>query len=685
MLKKTPINPMKKTFDRIIIVMFENQYRSYVQQDAFMRKLATAGADMSNYFGVFHPSQTNYVASLAGEVCSVTNDTPPIAPLMQETLVDLLESAGISWKAYMEGYPGEPWNPQWKDPNYAHSNPDIQPLTEFPNDGNNLARYYRKHNAFASFHNIQKEEARWNKIVDDARFWKDISTGSLPQYSWFTPDIWNDGHYLYNTHVDTNPRTKLIPQISGWLEYVFFSNIETKNLQGGKKTGLKNIGLNLDIDLLLQNPEKAWAQSNVPQGTLIVVTFDEADFDAVGYDTSYEGPNQVYTILLGDGIAPGTVIDVPYNHYSLIKTIEKNYNLGSLAKNDKGANWFRFLWKEKFAWSEAKDMQLKEAEALALTAFDEDFILVFQKENGSLWQSHFQDNTWSRPLSTGLTSKGELALSTIDNALHLVFTDDEGALYTAKSDGSAPWSEPVALGYHTTGAIAMSTYFDEADQCRKMMLCWQGPNGFIQFLIYNNGKWQNTAGNVGQLTDGPMALAQLGPSLFLVYKERNTRAMRLTSFNLAPYNSFKALNFEGQPDPENNTSIHQWSPADMPVGNFSKKLNALQNSYLSLGKLAMASIEGEMHLLHRGAYEDTPSAFSEYFGLTGIFTAENQLTNGYGTIDQAGWTLEQELPAIQLAPDSPIVMGGDGQKLLVVWRENGTAELKFVVGAYGKN
>ncbi len=99
---------MDRPFERILIVMFENQYRSYVMQNPFMKKLAACGANLGNYFGVFHPSQTNYLASLAGEVCGVTNDTPPAKPLTQQTLVDLLEAAGVSWKAYMEGYPGEP-------------------------------------------------------------------------------------------------------------------------------------------------------------------------------------------------------------------------------------------------------------------------------------------------------------------------------------------------------------------------------------------------------------------------------------------------------------------------------------------------------------------------------------------------------------------------------------------------
>ena len=53
----------------------------------------------------------------------------------------------------------------------------------------------------------------------EAEFWDDLAGARLPEYSWFTPDIRNDGHYPYNTHTDTHPRTQLVPQISSWLEY----------------------------------------------------------------------------------------------------------------------------------------------------------------------------------------------------------------------------------------------------------------------------------------------------------------------------------------------------------------------------------------------------------------------------------------------------------------------------------
>lgn len=158
----------------------------------------------------------------------MTNDDPPTSSLMQKTLVALLENKNVSWKAYMEAYPNEPWNPAWENPNYPKSE---QPINEYPpSDGDDLSRYFRKHNAFASFHNIQIDEARWSKVVNDFDFWNDVKNEKLPEYSWFTPDIWNDGHYLYNTHIDTNPRTQLVPQLSVWLEHVFLGDIDASKL-----------------------------------------------------------------------------------------------------------------------------------------------------------------------------------------------------------------------------------------------------------------------------------------------------------------------------------------------------------------------------------------------------------------------------------------------------------------------
>jgi hypothetical protein len=75
-----------RAFDHVLIIMFENMYRGYVLGNPYMRRLARQGIQLGNYFGVMHRWQTNYIASIAGELCNVTGDDRP--PLLgQRTIV----------------------------------------------------------------------------------------------------------------------------------------------------------------------------------------------------------------------------------------------------------------------------------------------------------------------------------------------------------------------------------------------------------------------------------------------------------------------------------------------------------------------------------------------------------------------------------------------------------------------
>jgi len=179
-----------------------------------------------------------------------------------------------------------------------------------------------------------------------------------------------------------------------------------------------------------------------------------------------------------------------------------------------------------------------------------------------------------------------------------------------------------------------------------------------------------------------MTLGQLGASLFLVYKERNTRKMRITSYNVGPFNAFDAVNFQDQPDPVNNTTLYKWSVTDYNVGHFSKKMASLANEYQNLGNMAMATASGEMHLVHRGGYEDLSNAYTEIFGLTGIYSAANQLSNGFGTLNQAGWTIEEEMADVAIDPESPIAMSSDGNTLTLVWADSESKTIKYRQGSY---
>lgn len=64
----------------------------------------------SNYDATTHPSQGNYIAVVSGSTQNTIFDdllvfeNPPV-PASTRTIVDLLESKGISWASYAENQP----------------------------------------------------------------------------------------------------------------------------------------------------------------------------------------------------------------------------------------------------------------------------------------------------------------------------------------------------------------------------------------------------------------------------------------------------------------------------------------------------------------------------------------------------------------------------------------------------
>jgi hypothetical protein len=391
-------------------------------------------------------------------------------------------------------------------------------------------------------------------------------------------------------------------------------------------------------------------------------------------------------VLLGDMITPGTTCDLPLNHYSLIRTIERNFGLGSLAKNDAAANWIRPLWNEHFAWGAPRSADLQPGGNLALATIQTVPRLILSDASG-LQQAVLNGDKWVPAGKVDIPATPErFELAACGDAALLVWANADDSLCWSLSPDGTGWSTPKPVPHaKATGSFALSAYTDPtdatADETAKTMLVWRQASGFMQSCVFCNGAWQDQQA-VGQLTDGPMALAQFGPSLFLTYKERNTRHMRMTSYNLAPFNAFKALAFDGTAAPQNDTTLHEWNAADFHVGHFARKFAAQQNDYQAMGGLALAAIDGEMRLVHRGAYSDTPSAFEETFALTGILTSGNAYSNGYGTLDQAGWTVETELPGVQLDPDSAIAMTASGDDYVLVWQDSKTKALSWRRGGY---
>jgi hypothetical protein len=223
---------------------------------------AKLGVALKNYHATTHPSQPNYWSLVAGEYFMHTPDNYNHdwdAP----HLGDLLDAKGISWKTYQEGYPGDCFV------------------------GNVTGRYARKHNPFISFTSVHNNLTRCTRhVVNAAELDNDLNANSLPQFSFYTPDMDNDGH-------DSN---------------VSFAGQFLRTF--------------LDARL-----------HKFPAHSLIVISWDEDHYDQ---------ENKILTTLLStsDEI-PGNSEDITsYNHYSLLRMVEDNWNLGTLGKNDSLAKPF---------------------------------------------------------------------------------------------------------------------------------------------------------------------------------------------------------------------------------------------------------------------------------------------------------------------------------------------------------
>jgi hypothetical protein len=154
--------------------------------------------------------------------------------------------------------------------------------------GASFSRYRRKHVPFMSFRAIQKNPARCANVVDN----HSLDPAHLPNYAFFTPDMDDDGH-------DTG-----LKPATAWLEGFL---------------------------------KPFFAKPELLDQTLLEITFDESRSHS-------PHPNHIYTVFLGHMVKPGAVVETPTDHYSVLRTIEDNFGIGTLNKEDAKATPVTGIW-----------------------------------------------------------------------------------------------------------------------------------------------------------------------------------------------------------------------------------------------------------------------------------------------------------------------------------------------------
>lgn len=144
----------------VFVIVMENRSYAEALQGGYTSRLAATYGYASNYHGVAHPSLPNYLAMTSGSTWGIADDGYHVLPA--GGLGAQLTSAGISWRAYMEGMTAGCFN------------------SPYP--------YALKHNPFAYYGGRCPSQ-----VVDFSRFAGDMAAGPA-RFVWITPGLCHDGH-----------------------------------------------------------------------------------------------------------------------------------------------------------------------------------------------------------------------------------------------------------------------------------------------------------------------------------------------------------------------------------------------------------------------------------------------------------------------------------------------------------
>jgi len=361
--------------DHVFLIVMENQTNTDILGNPnapFINKYAPTVNRATNYFAVGHPSAPNYLEITGGSNFGITGDywpvwtngfgcqdnapstgcgnafTPisipgvdnpvvatattstdcngqislggppvpnncalrnyPASTFTPKSIADQLVEKGLSWKSYQESLPGVV--PGAFGINYSDGEwSNLSPAEVFevnggaPTPPTNIQKLYAvKHNPFAYFENIENggyAALSLERVVDfdgPNGLWADLNSDRAPNFSFIVPNQCHDMHGF----------------VSGGTAICSTSNILGTNLtiqQGDAEVAKLINGI---------KASKSWKQGR----NAIVLVWDENDYS--------NAANRVVFLVEPNYTANRAVSSVPYDHFSLLRTLEAGFGLRCL-------------------------------------------------------------------------------------------------------------------------------------------------------------------------------------------------------------------------------------------------------------------------------------------------------------------------------------------------------------------
>ncbi|KAJ5085853.1 acid phosphatase [Penicillium argentinense] len=177
-LPESPTSDVKGlAFDRFYQIWIENIDYNDSEADTNQQWLASQGILLTNFWALTHPSEPNYCASVGGDTFGMDNDNFNQIPENVSSIVDLLDTRGISWGEYQEHLPY---------PGYQGFN--------FSDQETYAPDYVRKHNPLVLFNSVVSNDTKARQMKNFTSFDDDLKNKKLPQWAFITPNMTNDAH-----------------------------------------------------------------------------------------------------------------------------------------------------------------------------------------------------------------------------------------------------------------------------------------------------------------------------------------------------------------------------------------------------------------------------------------------------------------------------------------------------------
>lgn len=299
-------------YDHVAVLILENESFDSTWGTAspavYLNSLRAQGAFADQYFGIGHASLDNYIAMtsaqpdqpLSGSDCLAVTlyvcSRAQLAMANGRNLADQLDDAHLGWRGYMDSMPSPCFHAD-ASPTATGTDPYQGNSTVAP-----AGNYADRHNPFLYYPDILDDTTRCAAhVLPYPQLAADIAGDAVPAFSFITPDTCHDGH--------------------------------DAPCAGGQPGGLTSAD--------------AWLKGAVPpllsylkaHDGLLLITFDEGSAsDTSGCCTGGPGGiagvgGRVGLLALGSGITPGLVTHTPYDHASLLRTLEDSYGISDHLNN----------------------------------------------------------------------------------------------------------------------------------------------------------------------------------------------------------------------------------------------------------------------------------------------------------------------------------------------------------------